>query len=217
MATRFYFPTTGTPDVEPNPSASWGKTDGFDRITLVTSKISSAFGTKAITETSATSGYKVLFRQYIVRIGVVDFSSVTAKSQFRYSESDAGANAYQYIICRVLNGSTLAERFSDPGRSGGQEFVVNTLTNRQVATAVSFGGAVGSSTDGDYLVIELGAAFVNTDEAEFTATVDLGDNSGSDLPTNSTETAQYCPWIEFTNDIPLYGAAAATNVINMII
>ena len=59
-------------------------------------------------------------------------------------------------------------------------------------------------SDGEYVAVGLGITTNNTKTDNFIATMDFGDNSGTDLPENLTEQTQYNPWIEFSATITEY-------------
>lgn len=203
MATRYYFPSTGAAAVSPPYWVAWDKDSEADRLKMVTTKISSAFSTKACSENSADFDYDVLNRMYVSDpIGVHDFTGCTYKIQVRCVEDDAKANFVLMIIAlRVTSNDGQTLRFAlEAIDSGATEFDDDVLVNRAMGDSCG----AGISQNGDRIVFELGIRAVNTKTTLFTATMDFGDNSGTDLPENETETTQYNPWIEFSHNIAAY-------------
>ena len=202
MATRFYLPSTGAAPVSPVFWASWEKSDEADRVEMVRAKISSAFATKACTEALADPT-DILNRQYVsAPIGIHDFTGCTWKTFIRCVEDLAKMDAKLVIAVRVVSNDGNTIRFELSDAMGATEFaygLVGNLENRTANDTVS----ANTSQNGDRIVVEIGANAPNGKTTLYTATMDFGDNSGTDLPENETETAQYNPWIEFTHDIPV--------------
>lgn len=202
MATRYYLPSTGAAVVTPTFNAVWEKTSEADRLKMVKTKISSAFATKTCTENVSTDPYDVLNRQYVSDpIGVHDFNGVSMKVQIRCMESAAKMDALLYVITWMVSNDGNTYRFSLPIVTSGVEFDDGTLENRGIFAPPS---AYDSSQNGDRIVVEIGVNTTNTKTDVYTATMDFGDNSGTDLPENNTETTQYNPWIEFSHNIAPY-------------
>lgn len=202
MATRYYLPSTGVADVNPAFKSSWNKTSEADRLKMVMTKISSSFATKTCSENSGASPYYVLNRQYVSDpIGAHDFTGCTYKFYSRCLEDNAKADFLIYIWTRVFSNDGLTLRFNANYGVGSTEFDDDNLINR--AASWSYTGS-SSSQNGDRLVTEIGIKSENTKSNLYTATMDFGDASGTDLPENETETTQYNPWIEFSHDIAPY-------------
>lgn len=206
MATRFYLPSTGAAEVSPPYSGDggmfeWNKTSEADRLKMVRTKISSAFAIKTCSEDVATT-YNVLNRQYVsAPIGAHDFTGCTFRIQVRCMEDNAKADfRLQACDLRIVSndGQTVRHLLSSY-QVTFLEFDDDVLENRMISGTVF---ADKSSQNGDRLVLEIGINATNTKTNLYTATMDFGDASGTDLPENKTETAQYNPWIEFSHDIP---------------
>ena len=203
MATRYYLPSTGAADVSPVFHANWEKTSEADRLEMVKTKISSAFITKVCTENVATDPYDVLNRQYVSDpIGVHDFTLCAYEIQIRCMEDAAKMDARFKAEVRVFSNDGNTERGGWVVGFGSVEFDDDELVNRR--TYRSSPVTPFSSQNGDRIVIELGVLTTNTKTVLYTATMDFGDNSGTDLPEDESDTNQYNPWIEFTHDITPY-------------
>lgn len=201
MATRLYFPSTGAPDITPDFDVYWDKTLEADRLEMVKEKISSSFATKQCSENVATSYWDVLNRQYVSNpIGVHDFSGCSYRAQIRCMEDAAKADFILTLLVKVVSNDGSVERGRWVVGGGILEFDDDLLVNRYAYRSIP--DAPFSSQNGDRIIVEIGITALNAKTTLYTATQDFGDNSGTDLPENETETAQYCPWIEFSHDIP---------------
>jgi len=199
MATRFYLPSTGAAAVSPAFWSGWEKTDEADRLGMVDVKIGSAFATKACTE-NLPDPTDMLNRQYVsAPIGIHDFTGCTWKAYIRCLEDAAKADFILNIAVRVVSNDGNTIRFEISDAVGAEEFDDGELMNRTANDTSS----ANSSQSGDRIVVEIGIYAPNGKTTLYTGTMDFGDASGTDLPENETETAQYCPWIEFSHDIPI--------------
>lgn len=204
MATRYYLPSTGAADVSPAFSGDWDKTSEADRLKMVTTKISSAFATKTCSENSSSDPYKILNRQYVSDpIGVHDFTGCTWKGQVRCMEDAAKMDAllWFYDLRIVSNDGQTIRHELTAQKYSNTEFDNKELVNRRISQITV---SAGSSQNGDRIVADVGVYTTNTKTDLYTATMDFGDNSGTDLPENETETTQYNPWIEFSHNIAAY-------------
>lgn len=82
----------------------------------------------------------------------------------------------------------------------------STLTNRR-DTATSSSLTVEA---GDRIIIEIGTGGNPNTGATHSSTISYGDDSGTDLPENDTETAANNPWVEFPNTITFLTAYEVT-------
>ncbi len=205
MATRFYLPSTGSPAVSPSFEPSWQKTSDADRIKAVWTKISSGFATKTCTENSAIDNYEVLNRQYVIGpINAVDLRNTTHKMYIRCMEDNGAANFLSRVYLQPCDssGNPRAEEDTD---FGSTEFDNKTLENREMCALGSIPNhSDWNMSDGEYMAVEIGILAGNTKTDVYTATMDFGDNSGTDLPEDESEQSQYNPWIEFSADITEY-------------
>ena len=193
MATRFYFPDNAAPAISPAFDAVWTNTAFATRHQLSTTKQGSAFTSDTHT---IDGGY--LFRQYISPPLAAQFidDMETAKAFIRALESDLASNAETYVVIRLFSGDGLTERTKFYEGQDSLEFATS-LTNRELVTLTNFYNGYNAQI-GDVLVVEIGAW--NTG-GEYSASIEFGDNSASDLPEDEVSTDQYCPWIEFSQDL----------------
>lgn len=199
MATRFYLPSTGTPGQTPNYDAGWEQVTAADRRNMHTAKIASSMTDKADAETSNNSAYDVLLRQYISTKTYEAFSFLTSqtwKLQVRAVESGSAADMFVAIIAKVISG--------DGGTVRGTivNFLVDTteithvtLTNRSMSGNISNNVSMQS---GDRILLEIGFRATNSKTTSYTGTLNFGDDSGTDLPENDSETTAYNPWFELS-------------------
>ena len=95
MATRFYLPSTGAAPVSVSFDLTWDETSGAgSSLKCVTTKISSAMTSVAVTKTTATGGTRALVRQYVSDRLVAQTlaSGTTFTGQIRALESAANDN-----------------------------------------------------------------------------------------------------------------------------
>lgn len=207
MTTRFYLPSTGTPDISPAFGSGWGVTTNADRIDLVTTRISSAMTLKSGVG-DAGQDYQLL-RQYISAALGAQTISGTIKGQVRMSNS-AGTSIGQLAV-RVAkcasDGSgvteilAIADSTTAPGTN--PPGTVATLTNRRMEQGVDDFILDLTSTGvnaGDRLIVEIGYDDNSTNTTRF-ASCSFGDDSATDLPEDETTTAANNPWVEFSMDI----------------
>jgi len=202
MAQRFYFPSTGDAEVTPSYAAEWEQTTGATRRELVRTKISSSFATISDSEVNASSTYDVLVRQYVSEsIGSHTFGG-TWKLQVRYGESSNQVDFYAYTVLRVCSedGSTIKGTLAAEVDDNEFSFPPDPLQNRSQSGSC----AAIEAQNGDRIIVELGFRANNTKTTSYDGQFEAGDNSGSDLPEDDSSTDQYCPWIEFSQDIPYF-------------
>ena len=199
MATRFYLPSSGSAEVAVTPSASWGDTTQAESAkACVTAKIASAL-TTITSDDNNNADLDVLKQQYVSDpIAAQTLSAQTIKYQIRASEVDAGFNLFTAIGIRVVSndGSSVVGTVIDVTRDG-LELAVGTLTNRQFSAT---SGAV-SASDGDRIVIELGAGGDPAGGGDHDFSLRIGDAAGADLAEDDTSTTDNDPWVEFANTI----------------
>ena len=210
MATRLYFPSTTAATLTPAYDTTWMQTSGALRRRLSNAKLASAFQSHAGTISSdETGGEFILLRQYVTP-GLVEGQTITGtvEGQFRAMQNGASPiDANEYVIIRVFDSTGVTERgvLYDDGVNVGEFATV--LTNRKFIPTTSALTPV-VAEDVDIIVIEIGVFIScrNTPPCEpDVGTVEFGDNSVSDLPEDNTTTDQFCPWIEFSQDL-VFGA-----------
>ena len=196
---RLYFPSSaGSPGISPTPDAGWTRTADMVRRQAVDTRVSSAMAT--VTSASASTTGNILLAQYVYGPVATGFTiSGTVKGQIRASESDASADARAQIGIRVIagDGSTVRGTALALDAAALSSEFGTAPQNRKFPRggAVALTSVAGSA--GDYIVIELGARKHQSNFA--TASLSLGDNSGTDLPEDETTFTANNPWIEISS------------------
>jgi len=203
MATRFYFPSSGTPDVSPPYSSSWDHVlDAESRVSLISSKIGSSFVTSGNIRLHAVAAVSTsLARQFITGpLQAQTIQAGTIKGQIKCSESSVNLNATVAFNVRVCDSSgnitqeVLGIQASDVTSTTPPE-IASTLINRSFqnsseSTSIAYPEI--TIPEGGHLIIELGFR-ENSITAGLYVNFQYGDNSATDLPENATETGDYCP------------------------
>jgi len=199
MATRFYLPSSGTPGISPSIDAGWETTHSLVRYKAVTTKISSTMTTIARTADGSSADQDICFVQYISNpIAGQTISAQTLKFQMRQLETATSANLFTAIGVRVLSGDGGTVRGTVLAVSRDGLELATSLTNRQFSATTTQVVA----QDGDVIVIEVGyGGDPSPASARHNGSISIGDDSGTDLGENDTDTAAYNPWVQFTNDI----------------
>ena len=212
MATRLYLPSTGAGAVSPAFDGSWDVTTGGDRIAAVRTKISSSMTNKT-TGTSASGKDHLLARQYVSEPLAAQTISGTVKSYLRGFRSPGVTQKAQLSI-RVCNnaGSSFTGTLLTLGEyGGGTQFNNTTLRNKDYLDGDTLSSLAVNA--GDRLVIELGSLSAFASDGASNATLNFGDNSGTDLPEDETTTAANNPWIEFSMNINFNVIQTATGTL----
>ena len=205
MATRFYFPDNAPGDV--SPSFESAEFDNYDEVThheLVDTKQSTAFTT--VSHPNGGAGYNsLLFRRYTTN-GVLAaqtiLSSCTVKCQIRGKEEDAATDAQVFIAVYLCSpdGTDWEQKVyicSDPTEMD------TVLTNRTAADAPNTVWDEFVVSAGWRLVVDIGIQWLYTSPSTKDAFLEFGDAVESDLPEDEISTDQFCPWIEFSQDLVL--------------
>lgn len=202
MATRFYFNEIVT-SLTPAFSSEWERveTSPTPRKLITTERLGAAFVSIYWVENSATSPYDTHYRQLITEPLKSQTISGTVCGQIRVLQSSSAAESCRALVIRAWDGSsyrgTLLSHFP---ASLISEFPFPTYQNRYFPppdTALS-------SLDveyGDRLVIEIGVRGFTPTTDYYGAYVRCGSASGTDLPQDETDTNDYNPWIEFSQDL----------------
>ena len=192
MATRFYLPSTGAAAVSP-AYGSWAD-DPNSRLALVRTKISSAMTDQSASAGAGTCGA----RQYVSEPLAAQTISGTVKCYIRCRELDAGDNCTSRLLIRVCNnaGTAYTGTLLSLAHYGTSAEFNTSLRNIAFANGDTLSSL--AINEGDRLVVELGN---NNEGANETTRLNFGDNSGTDLGENETETTANNPWIEFSADL----------------
>jgi len=189
MATRLYYPSTGAAAVSPAFDA-WSNTAIADRIAAVRTKITSAMTNKSHTLGQAD----VLLRQYVSEPMAAQTISGTVKCYVRGLSDTEKISTLSIRVCNnagtAFTGTLLALNHYGNNTNFATSLKNNIFANGDALSSLAINA-------NDRLVIELGTRKVSGSNG----TLNFGDDSGTDLPENETETAAYNPWIEFSGDL----------------
>ena len=194
MATRFYTDPTNAPTVSPAYGGTWDDTSQAVRRKLVIDTAGNNASTDFnFNEVAAYNDY-ILAVQFVSEpLDAISMATAEYKVAFRCLESNAKAECFLYVrIGKCDSDGGNPEIFV--GFSEGTEFDSVVLTNRFDPDNV---GAIKVLSQGDRLIIEVGARFVYSKVSSYNATISVTDNHATtDLGENDTDTAAYNSWIE---------------------
>ena len=210
MASRFYFPSSGSAPITPAIDAAWDHSiPNFARYPTGTSKDSTSMADIALTTNDDMLAEGHCHGQWIS--GPITAQTITAQTiefQMRAKEDHYRVNARFYICVRVVSNDgssvrgTLLSLVYD-NLEFDSVYVENrryTATSTQVVTQAN-----------DRIVIEIGH-YAEPDSGvggNHNCKIRVGDSSGTDLPEDDTDQNDYNPWFEFPNDIT-FAAAGVT-------
>lgn len=211
MATRVYLPSSGTtPGISPAVGSGWTATasTGFVRINGVLTRINSTLTDHTSASPSATNPSTYVFRQYIIGPLAAQTVSGSLTGIVRGLESATTFNATIAIAVRQVNGAgthvndILSVAASDNTAAAPPEFGTSAATRRFNDSAESATLSLTSRTlsDGDFIVIEIGARKASTSTTA-TVTLRFGDSNASDFAHTDGLTTDLNPWVEFSGDL----------------
>lgn len=210
MPTRFYLPSTGAAAVSPAVGGVWDQTGTITRRPLAATPSDTAIvapDSAYVAETSATSPWDVLLRQYVSDpIGPQTISG-TFSFVAKALESAGTADMFIQLRIAVVSGDGTVER--------GELYAGNTATTLGGAGAsnqeMSNGGtriynAVALSPiaaqNGDRLLLEVGYRALNVDATSRSGGVQQGDpTSGTDYALAADTATGNRPWFELSATI----------------
>lgn len=199
MATRFYLHSTGDAPVAPAYDISWDDTSIAARLPMSTTPSSSAMTTVNFPDDGDDSYKIILFRQFISKpINAQTITTDTIDYAIRGMEYDANNNMFNYIIINVVSNDGSSETGNITKTGDQTELAFSILTNRYHSLSPK---AEVEANQGDRIVIELGTTGTPEDSNDHQSSLSFGDDSGTDLPENDTETTAYNPWVEFSQTI----------------
>jgi len=215
MTTRFYLYPGLTPSITPAFDAGWELTTGAVRRFIATSIDPGQLTTAeslAVAEVSATAPYDVLIAQFISGpisgTPTIGGGGATLKGQIRASESNTLADFQAQLVCRVVSNDGTTFRgtilgFDTTALGATPPEFGTSLTNRKfpLTSPAATTGVV--ATDGDRLVVEVGYRSSNTSTTSRTGTIDVRQDSATDLAVDETTTAANNPWFEFSDTLTL--------------
>ena len=208
MATRFYLPSTGDSPCDPTPDAAWDDIGSLYAVmSCVTTKIDSAATDVEVTgNDDQTDGDYLIFQWVSDPIAAQTIQAQTIKFQMRSSEFSPANNLYQSLCIRVLSGDCTSVTGTLVPLTRDTLELTTALVNRSMAPTCSEVEA----NEGDRIVIEVGQGGDPTPSGEHDGILSIGDDSGTDLGENDTDTDAYNPWIEFVTDTLEFAGGAET-------
>lgn len=206
--TRFYYPSSGTPDITPAFDASWDDSEDAVRYPMPLARGSSAMATITSDEpATTTNNLDYLAGQWISPPLVGGTFGGLLLGQMRVSESNAAANYRAQMVVRLMAPDGVTVRgtlFAGDVAALANEFATS-LTNRFMPR----GSAVAATSvvtwqDGDHLVVEPGLRAQNTENTARTGSFRIGENDATPLPRNETATADNHPWLDIAYPFEVY-------------
>ena len=197
MATRFYFNPGSAPDVSPAYSGVWDDTGSSQRsqITLDTPANTGNYY-KAGSESSASAHYECMFQGVSGPLDSISATLPVVKGAFRCVESAAKADAKLVLVVRKCDqdGSNPTDICILTDDTEFEDGAYNEAVNRFLSAGDQ---ANQSFSQGDRLILEIGAVFNNTKTDAYTSWIYATNNHATtDLPENDTETTAYNAWFE---------------------
>lgn len=205
--TRWYLPSSGAAAVSPSYDGGWEETSDADRLKMVTTKISSAMTNKSAT-TLSTAG-DTLVRQYVG--DPLDAQTIDASIRCfaRALEAATTVDAVSRIVLKVVSndgGTVRGTLLSIGDYSTGAEWNTS-LRNKSFANGDAPTSVAAQA--GDRVVLEIG---FNHGAVVSSATINFGDDSGTDLGENETDTAANNPWLEIGQTLTFQSGAASVTL-----
>lgn len=215
MATRLYYQSANTPEVNPPaPDASWEHEAPDVAAVDLYGTISPVKNTSAVQTASmrgnGTDPNDVLLQQFVSPRLKEQTISGTVKGQMRALEDAAAADARAQIVIRVISedGTTVRATIlsSDTAAEGTYtEFAsAGTYTNRQLPGGGSKALTSTICQAGDRLLVEIGVRVHSTDTTNAPRWRSLCAPASNDLPENETDTTELNPWLEFSGNLAFY-------------
>lgn len=210
MATRLYFPSTGSAGVAP---AAWASGWNYQNGTVSTFPLLRSAGSSVATSLSLTNDATATARfgsraRWVSDPLAAQSISGTIKGQIRCSENSTSNNATIAVAIIVINSSgttvaTLLQPAASDNTAATPPELAAALTNRRFqdsAESASISLSSYSCSAGDRIVVELGFREVRSSGTESMSVHGAG--SSGDLPEDDTQTsANYRPWIEFSGTL----------------
>lgn len=209
MPTRFYFTSDaltgiGVPTV--TQDASWEQFGSLSSW-LSSRKLGSSFMTRSLSETSTSGTYDSCQQQFVSKPLAAQTISGTVKAIMRCAESNVAADMRSQMVIRVVSGDGGTVRgtlLAHDTSVLSNEWNLTTLQNRKFPLNWSGGGAALTSVvaqAGDRIVVEIGNRAHNTSATQYYGYIETGDGATNDCAENETDTLQYNPWIEFSQNL----------------
>lgn len=237
MATRFYLPydLPTLPTVTIAASAVWdqvsGSAGGAEAQQFMSpTKQNSAFGTRALTDATATTDRDSMIRQYQYALptGTSFATTDTVKGRVLCGETASGYNIHAQCVIRVVSsngltvratlygGSTLTGTSSPTGEwpvtGAGPDYTGKASRKVPHLCPVNL-QANYTSVAGDILVAEIG--YRKHIAGSALGVMRFGDNAASDLPEDETTTTDLNTWLEFSTELGGLSSSAPSQPIWM--
>lgn len=226
MATRFYFPASGTPPVssgtlDPPSTSRWALgTSGFDLLPMVRTKTDTALvGAQQRTPSSYSTLGSRLDRIYVSSEQLAAQTiSGTFSAVFSGIENNAALNAWLDIIMRVVSadGSTTRGAIYS-GSTATSSSTTASAENKELQTTQlsSIKSAIALTSlacqAGDRLVVEVGARKSSGGSAGQYYQLWYGDEAGtSDFALTGNLNFNRDPWVEFSGNLTFLATGPPT-------
>lgn len=204
MASRFYLPSSGAAAVSVTDFTGWDvSADRLSSLQCDVNKISSASTPEAfVAITNLTSS---LYRQWVSVPIAAQTISGTVKGQTLWEQFNATKGAIDLIYLRLIVVSNDGATVRGTLLSAGSHFanaapIDSAMQNGTIADGDSLTSVAAS--ENDRIVIQVGAhAAEGVLESKQKVAFTDGDDSGTDLPEDETDTNSYNAWIEFSGTI----------------
>jgi hypothetical protein len=198
MATRFYFPSSGSAAVSPTYSAEWEHNRGV-RLPLTTTAGTSTLADIAYDpdSTDHLTDEDSLFVQFVsAPIDAITLTAQTVTWQFQCAESGIANNLFLAVkVFTVSRTGTVKNTVLAIKRDATEATSVSVNVTNRNDTATSTEVTVAS---GDRLVIEVGLGGLPTTGGSHNGVLRIGENAIGDLPVNNTAVdTNLRPWLEF--------------------
>ena len=219
--TRLYLPSSGAPGVSPTFDASWEDSDQADRILAVFTRGATAMTSHTSNEETAdTTAKDHLNRQYSIQIGAQTISGVV-QCNMRTIESNTLANEVAGIKIWLADsaGTSTSEVLLDMTNAGNStdEYNAVTAAARNFPTKARTHTVTSqTSSNNDYLVIELGTYYNNTSSTARTDIFRYGDTAATALDRDDVETTDNHPWCDFLDGLSAPAAGACAQSIALM-
>lgn len=213
MASRFYFPSSGAPDISPAFGTGWNRTTGASRLNLAVIKLGTSKVERAMVGTAATPELHLGY-QYVGPALKAQTITGTFAGVVMCWENNATVNGTLAVVARVVGSDGTHKAYLTSANTDAPVASTNTAAvppefvntgapgvNRQFqdsadATTITLTEFICAA--GDRLVVEIGARDADTSTST-SARIRVGDNAGVDCSFDSTGSTDNDPWIEFSH------------------
>lgn len=196
MATRFYLPSSGTPEITPTKDAIWDfEAAGYTTYPTSTAKSSSAMATVSFDDADPNFA-DCIMRQYVsAPIAAQTIVAQTITCVIRGLQSSTLNNMHLEFGVRVLSndGSVVRGTMIPANTFEAAEFTASLVSRKASATSTQV-----IALAGDRIVIEIGAQGNPSTQHDYS--LRIGDVAANDLDDGTGETDDDNPWVNFATD-----------------